>query len=98
MPTVKLHQLKHRAVAVKCPFDCGEYIPRDVLAWRQHMEADHSANSASWDDTGERGAQIGFADKFDNLYRYGEVCYGCGATFRTAALLQTHLEDVHSAS
>jgi hypothetical protein len=97
MPTVRIHELRHRAVVVKCPI-CEERLPRDPLAWRVHMETDHSADADSWADTGERGSAIGYADKYRGLYRYGHKCYGCGATFLTEALLVTHLDEKHSAT
>jgi len=97
MPTVKQWEKTYRAVAVKCPL-CGEYIARDALAWRVHMEAEHSANSDSWADTKERGGEEGPADKYWYVVRWPQKCYGCGSTFATASELVAHLSSVHGAS
>jgi len=99
MPTVYVRDYNHRRVTVACPFSSScDRIPRDPAAWITHMNADHSADADSWADTTDRGGQEGFADEYPTLYRFGFKCYGCGATFETAALLKTHLETDHSAS
>jgi len=95
--TVYVRDYNNRRVTVACPF-CGARIPRDPSAWIEHMNASHSADADSWEDTGDRGGQEGFAEEYPTLYRFGFRCYGCGATFETAALLKTHLETDHSAS
>ena len=67
------------------------------MAWRVHMEYFHSANSASWTESGYRGGQVGRRDGKDTT-DWGYVCFGCTATFSSAADLVSHLLSVHGAA
>lgn len=98
-PEVNVHESTHRSVFVLCPIDgCGVYIARDRIAWQVHMEADHSANSSTWDIVDvELGAQHGPFDEYVAV-RWAQTCYGCENTYSTKAELVTHLSGVHSAS
>ena len=65
------------------------------------MMEHHSANSTSWSASGFHSEGTGgYRDlEGEPVYRWPEhKCYGCGATFVTAADLLTHLEDVHEAT
>ena len=99
MPEVKQRDWTSRFVSVLCPLCTdGTRIARTALAWQQHMEASHSAVAGTWTDTGIRGGAEGPAEGLPGVIKFSHVCFGCGATFSTKALLVAHLLAVHSAS
>ena len=100
MPDLVLVDTLNYARFVKCPL-CTDFIARDVSVWAHHMENDHSATPGTWTDAGIRGGGSGPPDTKELaplLPEFAHTCYGCSATFTTAAELLTHLSNVHAAS
>jgi len=90
-----------RVHSVQCPLTSTHYIPRDASAWKVHMVKFHSANELGWDPSGQHSeGSGGFRDlEGEEVYHWPDhKCYGCGATFLTAAALVAHLSSAHGAS
>lgn len=99
MPDVTIVSKYDRNSRVKCPI-CGEWIPRDKLAYRTHMHETHSGHdldNASWDTVTSLAAQDGIIDGYIYLGAT-HICFGCGSSFDSESDLVTHLDSVHGAS
>ena len=100
MPTLRLIDTVNYVRFIQCPL-CDDYLARDKSVWQHHMEKDHSGTPGSWADTGIRGGGSGISDTKDlgsPPPEFAHTCYGCSASFTTAAGLIAHLLAVHGAS
>lgn len=99
MPEVKFKADKRNFSFAKCPLcSTDTRIARDASAWILHMVNVHDATVETFTDGSSGAAQAfseGLIDSNHILYKFPYKCYGCGASFSTAALLVTHLEDEH---
>lgn len=99
MPDVTIVAKYDSNSRVRCPI-CDEWIPRDPLAYRIHMNSDHSGDAVdnvSWDTVTSLAAQDGIIDGYKYLGRT-YICFGCGSSFGNKADLISHLSTAHGAS
>jgi NADH:ubiquinone oxidoreductase subunit len=98
-PTVSQILMGKKRFMVICPMCTdGTRIARDPSSWINHMVKTHSAVAESFTSPTNqtRGAVSGMTDEYNPQLKFANICYGCGSSFSTAALLSAHILADHT--